>query len=321
MIKDIEPSLPITRRVAVGRPAAAPGAGPTKLDHFEVTRDFAGNAFARDEAAHKLLGDKPRTIPIRFLSDVLEENLAMSHQLWAGPNLLCEGDGETARRRDAVESRLTHVVPCHSKPQVAPGDGWPDRGMTELLEWKKGLAEKTADKSRLGMIRAGIMHDDAAAPWRCPFAQERHCKVVSQLVFEIRGLAGLARYRSHGMKTAKELLGSLALVMNATNGVLQNVPLVLVCKWGRVTTPDGKSVGAPIVHVEAENALQLQVQAAAIMQSRRGLTESINNERKLLRAVQYATDPEAIAREFTEDAEELTAERMTDATPSGGIKP
>lgn len=330
MIKDLMPKLPITRRVGVGRAPNTPGNAtnaPVKLDFFEVTKDFQGNAFVVDEDARKLLGEKPRRIPIRFLSDILEDNLHINHQLWAGPTLMCEGDGEGAMRKRFLDRRVMDVVACRAQAQrTMPGGktvGWPTRKPDEALEWKKRmLAGATAEiaKNRVEYLKYVVPRDNAQDPMQCQFAADGHCKVVSQLVFQIVGLNGLARYRSHGVHTAQELMGSLMLLMGITNGVIRDIPLVLVVKWGRITTPDGKSVGAPIVHVEASDALALGEQAAALMAQRKNMELQIAEDRKLLQAAHQDVSPTAIAREFQEPGAAV-AEVLEDNKPSGGIEP
>lgn len=327
MIKDLQPRLPITRRVGVGRAPNTAGNSsnaPQKLDYFEVTKDFQGNAFSVDVEAKTLLGEKPRRIPIRFLSDLMEDNLHVTHQLWAGPTMLCEGDGETAFRKFDVKSRVMEPVPCRSQArQTANGTtaGWPPRSPEEMLAWKRKMVEGVPREqlaNRVENLKLAIARDNPHEAVQCQFAADGSCKVVSQMVFQIVGLPGLARYRSHGISTARELMGSVALLLSSTNGVIRDLPLVLVVKWGRVTTPDGKTVGSPIVHVEADDHMQLKQQAAALMAGRKSMELQIAEDRKLLAAAHGDVSGVAVAREFGEG---VLAAELADQKPSGGIEP
>lgn len=329
MIKDLQPKIPITRRVSAGLPVTASKNHPEKLDYLLVSKDAKGELFVRDEEAHKLLGDQPRRIPIRLISDVVEENLEVQHALWIGARCMCSGDGEAALRR-TDENRSGFAIECHSD-----GKQWPPRSPEQVLGLRKRVTELSNESAKTNAEFAartpktrGLLKllecSDPAAPYLCMFKQNGDCKVTSKLIFRIEGLSGYARYQSHGINTARELLSSFALIQAETGGVLRNIPLVLVCKWGSVVTPDGKRVNSPIIHVEAGDMdpQRLKMLAAAEIKERAGLEGQIASERKMLVAAQREIDRLGTALEFgtsDEPVDVIAAEAEREDAPSGGL--
>ncbi len=106
-IKGLIPRLPERGHVKVGalgeKRMAKSGreyALPMKLDHFRITtlqRGADGN-FMVDQEVHKLFGERPTEIPIRLLYDQIDLNFSTRYAVYAGRNLWCSGDGETAIR-------------------------------------------------------------------------------------------------------------------------------------------------------------------------------------------------------------------------------
>lgn len=311
-IRDLAPRIPITRRVGVGRPPAAEGKGPSKIDFFEITSAYQSDKFVRDAEAHKVVGEQPKRLNIRLLSDDPNDSLVVRHQLWVGARMRCEGNGEQAIRGGKV-------IECH-----ASRERWADRDPMEVARLKKEAQESLppAEKQkRLALLDASLARDNPTAPVRCFFAQiDQGCKVTSSLIFEIDNLPGLNRFRSHGMATGRELMTSMQLMLRETGGVLRGLPLALVVKWQRVTTPDGKSVGAPIVHLEARAWGELKSLAAVEISTRRGLESKIMDERRLLQAVHADVDGEAVAAEFTDAATVLEMQAQDKEKPSGGMR-
>ena len=98
---------------------------PVKLDHFLITtleRDQDGN-FKRDEAMHKLYGEKPRILPVRLIYNDMELNWQTRYCAYAGRTLWCSGDGEEALRlvrntgadkqqNPYLPERAPHECPC-----------------------------------------------------------------------------------------------------------------------------------------------------------------------------------------------------------------
>jgi hypothetical protein len=119
-IKGLVPALPERGRIKIGIKGAKTKSRngnefqmPQKLDHFVVTtldRQEDGN-FARDEAIHATIGDKPTDIKVRLLYDDPSLNFPTRYAAYKGRTLFCSGDGETASRLgDDGKSRSN--VPC-----------------------------------------------------------------------------------------------------------------------------------------------------------------------------------------------------------------
>lgn len=75
---------------------------PVKYEHFVVTtteRGEDGN-FVTDAKIMKLLGDKPKEIPIRLPFDDIDMNFHTSFQHYDGKKLRCKGNGETAESKN-----------------------------------------------------------------------------------------------------------------------------------------------------------------------------------------------------------------------------
>ena len=89
---------------------------PTRFEYFEVvTRERAGKdgAFIRDEAIHKIVGDKPTELEGTLGFHDVEDNLHTSMRLYAGKRAKIKCDGITQINPEGRES------PC-SKPDGAP---------------------------------------------------------------------------------------------------------------------------------------------------------------------------------------------------------
>lgn len=337
---DLDYKLPITRRVGVGRPPTTARNYPEKIDFFEMTKDYRGSNFTRDEEAHKAMhaagfcGDPaqpynpasgPRRLPIRLLSDDLRDSLSIKWQCWGGSKLLCEGNG--AREGGLAHRHATGVsVPCR------PGMEWAEWGPEGLMVAKKktlealkaeGVIQDVKAGSRVPFLLRQMQVDDPESPppKRCFFAENKDCKVTTQLVFQIDGLPGFCRFRSHGINTAKEIRTSFMMLMKETQGVLYNIPLALVVKWKPVTH-EGKTSSAPIVHVEERNSREeLRAIAAGEMAVRQRLTTQMAEDRKLLAAAVSSVDGELVDAEFGHPEADAVVEQQVQAEqkPSGNL--
>lgn len=119
MVKDLAPGLPERGKIKIGMKGQMMKSKqgndfqpPKKLDHFVVTTTTRGpdGNFVRDEALHKVLGDKPTAIPIYLPFHDIELNLQTSYACYQGRKMWCRGDGEFAQRMGENGSRLS--VPC-----------------------------------------------------------------------------------------------------------------------------------------------------------------------------------------------------------------
>jgi hypothetical protein len=127
MIKTFTPGLTELGKIKIGMKGEVRKAKsgndyqlPQKLDHFIVTgleRDESGN-FTRDEAIHKIIGDKPKRIPITLLFDDIYLNFQSRYACYQGTTLFCTGDGEQANRKGQNEPIQ---CPCErSEPEYTP---------------------------------------------------------------------------------------------------------------------------------------------------------------------------------------------------------
>lgn len=151
MIKGLTPSLPERGKIKIGRKGAVMKSAkgnefqpPVKQDHFTVTtldRAADGN-FARDEAAHKRLGDKPTRIPVRLLYDDPTLNFPTRYACYAGRTLWCSGDGDTAQRvrgdgkgHDTVQCTCERQDPAYKGQDKCKMNG----ALSVLLEGGGGI--------------------------------------------------------------------------------------------------------------------------------------------------------------------------------------
>lgn len=88
---------------------------PQRLDHFRVVtleRGPDGN-FVRDDAIHRLYGDRPRELPVRLLYDDIYLNFQCRYTCFLGKTLWCYGDGMSALRLEDRSANRTKVeCPC-----------------------------------------------------------------------------------------------------------------------------------------------------------------------------------------------------------------
>ena len=88
---------------------------PQKLDHFIVTtleRNHDGN-FVKDETIHKIIGDKPKEIPVILMFDDIALNFQCRYACYNGKTLFCSGDGEFADQLTEQKTRKEVSCPCY----------------------------------------------------------------------------------------------------------------------------------------------------------------------------------------------------------------
>jgi hypothetical protein len=139
IIKNLMPGLTEKGKIKIGR-KKAPQDGknyqlPEKLEHFVVTtleRD-ATNNFIRDESIHKLLGDKPKRIPIQLLFNDIVLNLQSRYSCYSGKTLWCSGDGEFAfRQKPKTNDRDQVGCPCYRSEPKFNGDNNDGKGKCKI---------------------------------------------------------------------------------------------------------------------------------------------------------------------------------------------
>lgn len=138
-IKGLNPTLPERGKIKIGGKGAVKTSQkgteyqiPEKYDHFVVTTMQRGpdNNFIRDEQLHKVLGDKPKSIPVTLLYDDEALNFQSRYAAFNGRVLWCAGDGETAQRlnekataRDTIECPCPLADPAYTGPNKCKING------------------------------------------------------------------------------------------------------------------------------------------------------------------------------------------------------
>jgi hypothetical protein len=299
MLKDRRLRDVVKYRIAVGHPGdAASKRPPRELDHFVVTtteKDRSG-MFIQAAEVHRIVGETPRRLEFFVDSDDIEDfcrqQYSCSVRVEGTVVEFCKGDGEKARR--LVKRGEWADVPCRAAPTREDGSGYKDRLPKDLVP----LLEKPSSDN------------PASGNLRCPFAQNSDpqagpaCKPVTELLVRLAsapgGVSGFARYRSHGHRTADQIVQSLIRIKEVTGGVLRGVPLALVCQRTSMRRPDGKNATHTTTYVELAVAPQQALEAAMMTLSHHGkLMQGVSRARALLDAPRGAEDLEAEAAEFT----------------------
>ncbi len=122
MIKNITLRLPEMGHIKIGKKGAMIRSSrgknfqpPEKLDHFRITGLDRGNDgnFIIDKEINNIIGEKPRSLDIRFLYDDPELNFMSRYVCYKGVTLFCSGDGETA-----ISNNQKYECPCS---RIDPG--------------------------------------------------------------------------------------------------------------------------------------------------------------------------------------------------------
>lgn len=143
IIKGLIPGLPERGKIKIGMKGAKTISKngkafqqPKKIDHFIITtleRDENDN-FVKDEAIHKILGDKPKKIPIKLLYNKMELNFHCRYSCYYGAIRYCFGDGEFANRIVKKDSPELEVVkcPCERGKLGFTGDNGNGKGICKI---------------------------------------------------------------------------------------------------------------------------------------------------------------------------------------------
>ncbi len=332
LMKDRTHRKVITHRIAAGRPnnptiVSGHGKWLHSLDYFEltgveqdpVTLQFAVDKLAMDRLpsfGEQYSATKPRRIPIRLASDLLEDSLTQAYRSRAmlpvigadgNPKMgmrqgdteaspimrlqpWCEGDGQTARRLTGGGERVS--IPCHASPKCG------ERPLPQLLE----------------LLGKKAKHDPVVDTLRCPWAQNASvgglkdappiakkaptCKPETVLICHcdaIGGVGSFARFRSHGHYTADNLRSSLEEIQKQL-GFLAGVPLDLVMMMVRIPAPGGGAGKLqPVVHAELRIGAEETIR---LMEHNLNARLAITAGSKQLAAARLEAE-EAIDAEFT----------------------
>lgn len=186
-----------TRRIAIGKKGddvrrAQSGRSfrlPMVLDHFIVTlksKDESDN-FVLDQEIHKIIGSKPRTIPITFLYERPGLNAYPYLALYAGRTAWCKGNGKVAERLDEkTEQRKPVPCPCNlldegkCKPHLTLTARLPGMAMGEVAKFR------TTSKRSISYILSGMKYilEETAAALGLPWQQGLLAKIPLQLKLE-----------------------------------------------------------------------------------------------------------------------------------------
>ena len=144
IIKGLSPGLPERGKIKIGYKGktitSAKGNDfqpPKKLEHFLITtleRDKDGN-FKRDTAIHKIIGEKPKEIPVKLIFNDLSLNFQCRYVCYHGRSLFCSGDGEFALRREEKDKPKVKIeCPCERiDPEYGNDDVCKPNGVLSVL--------------------------------------------------------------------------------------------------------------------------------------------------------------------------------------------
>jgi len=218
LVKNLCPGLMERGKIKIGmKGAVRQGANstyqmPVKLDYFLVTtlaRGDDGN-FLKDLEIHKLIGDKPKEIPIRLLFDDIGQNFQSRYACYYGKTLFCSGDGEYADQQKSAQdlTRIEVHCPCYRQDPTFKGD-------------------------------------DGKGSGKCKLNGTLSC-----IIDEAGGVGGVWKFRTTGFNSTGGIMSSLALIKSLTGGILAGIPLKMVTAPKVATNPtDGKSVTIQVVSV------------------------------------------------------------------------
>jgi hypothetical protein len=116
MIKDMNLKLAEIGKIKIGKKGEKQKSKngkefrlPQKNAYFTITtleRDKNGD-FVKDEAVHKIIGDKPKELDITFVYDDIDLNFNTAYQYYTGKTLQCMGDGEFGEWKNKDGSSIT----------------------------------------------------------------------------------------------------------------------------------------------------------------------------------------------------------------------
>lgn len=259
---------------------------PRKDDHFTITtlhRNKAGDLVA-DEQLMKLLiaeyGDKTdgklRQIPIRVMSDDIDDILQTAFVWYGGKTCGARSDGKT--------------VTWWNDP--ASGKRLPQ---PRVETWNPEFLELTGQKNNAKLFKLHSVFN---------------CVIATK---ESRW-GGVYKFRTTSTISFRQLYTSLLQIYQLTGGVMIGMPLVLVVRPIQVA-PEGKATTVHVVHCELRGAELALIQEQAMKQASWALAHkqrmlSVQSQyRKLLVAPGNESGSEAadIAQEFQPEQQQIEA--------------
>jgi hypothetical protein len=258
---------------------------PRKDDHFTITtmnRTASGDLVIDKPLMDQLLEEhadddgKLRQIPIRVLSDDIDDILQAQYAWYGRKSCGARSDGKTVTWYCCPNPGPKYGT-LYKPPIVEP---WLEEPM---------LAMKGTDGKPLFKLHGTF-----------------NCVIAAK---ESR-FGGVYRFRTTSLISVKQLYSSLLHVSQLTGGVLIGMPLTLVVRPQQVS-PEGKATTVYTVHVElrGRGIMELQQQAVQQMQfmleNKQRMLTAQTEYRKLLCALESKEEQAAIADEFHPDAQEL----------------
>lgn len=271
---------------------------PEKHDYFTITtmnRTPKGDLAPDMELMNQLLqthgSGEPRALrqlPIRLLSDDIEDVMQSAYLWYGGKTLAARGDGKAVTwfNDPATGRRL-------AEPKTEP---WDDA----LLDLRM------PDTSRGPGAKLFKLH----TTFNCVIAAK-----------EARW-GGVYKFRTTSIISGSQLYGSLVETLRLTCGVLVGMPLMLVVR-PKMVAPDGKPTTIYVVHVELRGAEMRAIQDQALTQMRYAVEFKSEMEaskaqyRKMLAAPgehESADDAGDINQEFQPETVGETVEKAPPAT-------
>jgi hypothetical protein len=257
---------------------------PEKYDHFVITtmqRDASGDLIIDTKLMDELIathGDddgKLRTLPIRLLSDDIEDVMQSAFVWYRGKSPGARGDGKTVTWFASPQDNLPYDPPVE--------EPWGP----ELLNMK------LPNGSAVFKVHTNLS-----------------CVIASKN----SRWGGVYKFRTTSLISLTQLHGSLLHLSSLTGGILMGMPLMLVLRPVKVN-PDGKPSTAYVVHVElrGEDLQQLQSQAVEMAKFKLAHISQIQATQKQYRRLlegpgnEAPEEAEDINAEFSPDEEESTA--------------
>lgn len=257
---------------------------PQKHDYFTITtlnRNQGGDLVADKKLMDQLLADygdqdgKLRQIPVRVLSDDIDEVLQSAFVWYGGKTVGARSDGKTITWNCCPELGK-YFGTRYPEPVEQP---W----TPECLELKDTKGNK------LFKLHSVF-----------------NCVVAAQ---ESR-FGGVYKLRTTSIISFKQLYASLLHIHQLTGGILIGMPIVLVVRPVQVS-PDGKTTTVYVVHAELRGSGLAELQAQAVnqmqfrLENRQRLASAQNQYRKLLAApgTESQSEAEDISAEFHPEME------------------
>ncbi len=250
---------------------------PSKLRHFIVVsreRDNVNFKIAKD--VHNSLGDpKPKTIPIRLLSDNPVENFSLFRGMFSKTGELGCGapyGSDTALRRFRGKGKDFKMV-----------EPFEVKCSKDCPFWKNGKCDIS-----------GILY--------------------FRLDKSLPRSGALGALRVNGTHAQRRMRASLDILYNETRGILANLPLEVNIHFENKRAQDGKTYPIPMVSVGPRSGVDLNEALQHELSMRRNISDIMGHGEIQIRGVLSSINSrEAIMDNSKEDSESLDSAELTEA--------